>query len=524
MSSNDLPVTDVVGVYASHGQSRAAGASPGDAFVQPVQNSAATAANAVVPAASPSAENAANNIKVPESHAVDSTSSAEAGAEIARPTSGAYSSKEAAQDAINKGSEARKEFIVWGVIDGDVWAERYQNINGVATPSGVMIKNGMFFDASAIVVKSSNATMSIKNPDIDKVENHSGAGNLKYTDGRSLYGFRLKKAKLIKGGNVRLNIGYIGDSWSEFNRLPKNMAGRLFADFGGRAGAGWLQFITDGNSAWENMVVTRTKWQEYDASWSKTTPPYGSGPDGIGYYSSRTDSTIRVTNIKATEIKLYYYDTTGTFRYAIDGGAPVSVVGGGTNTIKKVVISGLTDSRQTLDIDTVGNTGVASLLGAYLTSSTRGVIVNKMGNGGTFGAQHLLFQNQIPNYTKDLDLDLIVVNLGTNDYSQSRGTRQYINALTTMINTYRTALPNVGIILVSPAQCNATGIYPMTSYRDAMRKVARENNVEWFSFYDDMPPNWTTGKEFGAWQDGFHLSDIGAEAYTTPIYNYFIKP
>ncbi|CAI0875133.1 Uncharacterised protein [Serratia entomophila] len=32
MSSNDLPVTDVVGVYASHGQSRAAGASPGDAF------------------------------------------------------------------------------------------------------------------------------------------------------------------------------------------------------------------------------------------------------------------------------------------------------------------------------------------------------------------------------------------------------------------------------------------------------------------------------------------------------------
>lgn len=354
----------------------------------------------------------------------------------------------------------------------------------------------------------------------------SGGASLKYTDGRSLYGFRLKKMKLINGGNVRLNIGYIGDSWSEFNRLPRNMADRLFADYGGRAGAGWLQFNTEGNSVWENMIVTRSNFTEYDASYSNTAPPYGSGPDGMGYYTSRTDATIKVTNIKATQITLYYYDATGTFRYSIDGGTPISVTGGGTNTIKKVVISGMTDTLQTLNIDTVGNTGVASLLGAYLTSATKGVIVNKMGNGGTFGAQHLFFQSQIPNYTSDLNLDLIVINLGTNDYLQSRGTAQYINALRTMINTYRTALPNVGIILVSPAQPNATGtpVPAMTAYRDAMRQVSRDNNVEWFSFYDDMPAVWSVGNGLGAWQDSYHLSDVGAGAYTTPIYNYFIKP
>ncbi|MFV9180933.1 GDSL-type esterase/lipase family protein [Serratia marcescens] len=359
-----------------------------------------------------------------------------------------------------------------------------------------------------------------------KIGTISGGSNLKYTYGRSLYGFRLKKSKIIKGGNVRLNIGYIGDSWSEFNRLPRNMADRLFADYGGRAGAGWLQFNTEGNSVWENMIVTRANFTEYDASYSNTAPPYGSGPDGMGYYTSRTDATIKVTNIKATQITLYYYDATGTFRYSIDGGTPISVTGGGTNTIKKVVISGMTDTLQTLNIDTVGNTGVASLLGAYLTSATKGVIVNKMGNGGTFGAQHLFFQSQIPNYTSDLDLDLIVINLGTNDYLQSRGTAQYINALRTMINTYRTALPNVGIILVSPAQPNATGtpVPAMTAYRDAMRQVARDNNVEWFSFYDDMPSSWAVGNGLGAWQDSYHLSDIGAEAYTTPIYTYFIKP
>lgn len=347
----------------------------------------------------------------------------------------------------------------------------------------------------------------------------------KYTDGGSLYAYRLKRSKRLLSQVSMLNVAYIGDSWSERNSLPRNMADRLFSDFGGRAGAGWVQFNTDPVNRWENMVVTRSNFTEYDISTASGVPPvYGSGPDGMAYYTARSDATIKVTNIKASQIILYYFDGDGVFRYSIDGAAPTAVAGGGTNTIKKVTINGLANTSQTLDIDTIGNAGTVSITGMYLTSSTSGVVVNKMGNGGSYGAQHLMIQSQIPNYTSELAIDLLIINLGTNDFLQSRGTAQYIEALTTMINTYRAALPNIGVILVSPAQCNATGKYPLTDYRDAMRKVAIDNNVEWYGFYNDMPPVWSVGNALGAWQDSHHLSDIGAVAYTTAIYNYFIKP
>lgn len=38
---------------------------------------------------------------------------------------------------------------MWGVIDGDIWTERYQNINGVATPTGMTMKSGKFIDLLA---------------------------------------------------------------------------------------------------------------------------------------------------------------------------------------------------------------------------------------------------------------------------------------------------------------------------------------------------------------------------------------
>lgn len=77
------------------------------------------------------------------------TDEARASAEIAQSASEAYPSKAAARDAIDKGTEKRPDFIVWGVIDGDIWTERYQNINGVATPTGMTMKSGKFIDLLA---------------------------------------------------------------------------------------------------------------------------------------------------------------------------------------------------------------------------------------------------------------------------------------------------------------------------------------------------------------------------------------
>nr|WP_241649760.1 SGNH/GDSL hydrolase family protein [Rosenbergiella collisarenosi] len=183
----------------------------------------------------------------------------------------------------------------------------------------------------------------------------------------------------------------------------------------------------------------------------------------------------------------------------------------------------MSNSAQTLSIDTVGNTGTVSILGAYLSSSDKGIVVNKMGCGGTVSGQHLRILDQIPNFTPDLDLDLIILNLGVNDYLQNREPSEYSLNIGKIIDAYKTALPNVGFILVSPAQVNADSQYKMTDYRDAMKQIAKDKGVEWFGFYDDMPSDYSAGNALGAYQDNYHLSDIGAEAYITPIYQNFIK-
>ncbi|MEB6537616.1 hypothetical protein MXM81_00765 [Serratia plymuthica] len=61
---------------------------------------------------------------------------------------GVYDSKEVAQDAINTGSELRKYFPVRE--DGNYWARRYENINGIATPTEETLSNGAYIDAQLL--------------------------------------------------------------------------------------------------------------------------------------------------------------------------------------------------------------------------------------------------------------------------------------------------------------------------------------------------------------------------------------
>ncbi|XYK68151.1 sialate O-acetylesterase [Serratia nematodiphila] len=147
MSNNGLPVTDVVGVSVSLGQRRTAGASSGDAYAQAAQNSAVNAAGSAAHAEQSelsSAENA-ENAKASEISAAESAQSAKADAEIAQSGSNAYPSAAAAQAAIDEGTETRQYFPVWGLVGGDIWTERYENVNGLATPTGDILATRISF-------------------------------------------------------------------------------------------------------------------------------------------------------------------------------------------------------------------------------------------------------------------------------------------------------------------------------------------------------------------------------------------
>ncbi|MDM1791352.1 SGNH/GDSL hydrolase family protein [Serratia marcescens] len=655
MSNNGLPVTDVVGVSVSLGQRRTAGASSGDAYAQAAQNSAVNAAGSAANAEQSELSSADNaeNAKASEISAAESAQTAKSYAEISQSAAGAYPSKAAAQDAIDKGTETRTDFIVWGVIDGDIWTERYQNINGVATPTGVTMKNGKFIDALVAAVNSllpsyhqspdlvafhvdrngqvpawyrsgklgfagveSDSAQRLLNasysffpiqmsanlwafgvdskgkvpmwcrngawgaaaiePDtadrviksarsfssynmspnnvalyVDTIgqvpirliggafdaadvtqqtaniigDKIGATGNVavRSTSGSTLYSMRIKKAKLKKGVSGRLVGMAVGDSWSEFYNISQALANRMYADWGPRAGAGWFQLITDPSSRWENMIVTRSGWTEYDASYSNAQPPYGCGVDGIAYYTSANNATASITNVKDTTGTVFYYDGTGTFVIGV-GATTKTVVGTGSGEYRSTSIPGLTSGLDTVTITTTGNTGVVCLHGfVFETELNSGCLMHKCGNGGTWAAQHTIFITpRIQFFAQKLNPDFIVVNLGTNDFLQSRTTETYITGLNGIIDSWRAILPDVGIILVSPPVPNAEGRTPMVDFRNAMRNVARDKRVEWYDLYDDMPKDWATGNAMGWWKDSYHPNDVGAEQIVNTMFELLL--
>ncbi|HGM5294806.1 TPA: hypothetical protein ACKP0P_001372 [Serratia marcescens] len=160
MSNNGLPVTDVVGVSVTLGQRRTAGASAGDAYAQAAQGSAISAANSAAKAtqaelgAAEAAEGVAENAVI----ASGAADRAEAAAEIAQSGADAYPDVAAAQAAIDAGTETRRYFSVRSTISTQ-WVDEYENVNGVATPTGRYLSNGKYVDEIAASVISLLASL-----------------------------------------------------------------------------------------------------------------------------------------------------------------------------------------------------------------------------------------------------------------------------------------------------------------------------------------------------------------------------
>ncbi|MEY8185554.1 hypothetical protein AB9C95_11185 [Serratia marcescens] len=160
MSNNGLPVTDVVGVSVTLGQRRTAGASAGDAYAQAAQGSAISAANSAAKAtqaelgAAEAAEGVAENAVI----ASGAADRAEAAAEIAQSGADAYPDAATAQAAIDAGTETRRYFSVRSTISTQ-WVDEYENVNGVATPTGRYLSNGKYVDEIAASVISLLASL-----------------------------------------------------------------------------------------------------------------------------------------------------------------------------------------------------------------------------------------------------------------------------------------------------------------------------------------------------------------------------
>lgn len=339
----------------------------------------------------------------------------------------------------------------------------------------------------------------------------------RFTDGRSLFPLRTKIAKLMKE-NGDVNIMTIGDSWSEFFNIATALILRAEKDWGvPKRGTGWLQLLTEGNSKWQGITVTRSGFTEYDAN---GVPPYGCGVDGLAYYTT-TSATARIAGIPDNAGAVHYYDGTGSFTLTV-GSNTQTITGGGTGTYKSAAITVLTSGLDTMDIVA---TGQVCLHGFRLwRAGANGPMLFKCGNGGTWGGQHTEFITPQAKYFADsIRPDIIVLNLGTNDFLQSRSTETYRTALVGIIREWRRLLPNVCFLLISPPTPNAPGNTPMVSFRNTMRDVVTEEGVEWYDLYGDSPATWDEGNALGWWKDKYHPNDVGATQIANTVFNKILN-
>ncbi|HDZ9723867.1 SGNH/GDSL hydrolase family protein [Klebsiella quasipneumoniae] len=345
--------------------------------------------------------------------------------------------------------------------------------------------------------------------------------NQKYTDARTAWRWRTAKSKYKLSVTSKLKIGFTGDSWTEKKAIPQMMANILYSEYS-KAGEGWINFASANGDTLNGISFNISGWTTYDASETTAAPTYGCALDGLCLYATGTAARITLNAISATGLSIYYKDTTGTFRYTIDGGTPIVVTGAGTGNVTKVDITGLANGTHQLVIDLTGNADTVVIYGVYASISSNGVEIQKFGNSNITADGYTKVLGNISYFAQQLNPDIIFMIIGTNDYRLGRTLSNFYTALSAWVQAYKTALPDTALVLIAPPQCNASGSYPLSSYRDVMRQVANENHVEFFSLYDDFPAAYATANTYGLWNDALHLNNNGADFLSRQLYKYFL--
>ncbi|WP_445677734.1 SGNH/GDSL hydrolase family protein [Pseudomonas putida] len=348
---------------------------------------------------------------------------------------------------------------------------------------------------------------------------------VKNTDGSRLYSYRAKIAN-AKAGNGIARVIFTGDSWTEhLAETARPLSLSLYEKFG-QSGQGWISVHADegGASSTLSQLLNGARLNK-SAGWTLADMTLAAnGLDGHAVTATGTAETITITGLKSQSLKWYYLDGSGMFRYSVDGGAPVTVVGANTGLRKFIEITGLSDASHSFTFDLVGNTGSVTMFGGMGGRTSPGVEFSKAGNGGSTAVQWRTISPNIQAYAAELKPDVVVVVLGTNDRNQSISKSAFKLGIETLVAAYRTGSPDCAVILVTPtAGGTSSDLGLMSSYAEAMHEVSRDvAGVEYINLNEFMPPRVVTD-QMGLWADHNHLSEVGGRFVADLLMKYFLS-
>ncbi|MEM5477180.1 SGNH/GDSL hydrolase family protein [Pacificibacter sp. AS14] len=343
------------------------------------------------------------------------------------------------------------------------------------------------------------------------------------TDGRSLYAMRAALSILLESASGVAKFVMVGDSWTERDTISNPFA-KMLHDLYGQGASGYVS-LSQTTGELNDISVSFSGFTEHDITSERNDSAGPYGPCGGWLEATGTTETASVSGIYGSSINIYYEDGDGTFRYSVDGGSWVDVVGGSTGDAAKVSITGLDiATAHTVDIDTTGNSGTVSLVGLYATGID-GVEFSKAGNAGAISTDYNLYiaNGMCVLVLADIAPQAIMVSLGTNCVSSNKSPTAYKTAVSGIVAAYQSAYENCSCLLVGAPESSRTGTYEMSDYTDACFEIASENDL--VDAYDMLsmfgPYSVTSG--LGVWADSAHLNDDGGRMFASLIFSQFYK-
>lgn len=285
--------------------------------------------------------------------------------------------------------------------------------------------------------------------DGDSTVSDTAASEAIVSSGAGMWLARALLGSVAAGASATAKIVLLGDSWIERAPIPQAMADMLYAGYS-QGADGYIQPDSTASDRipLNGATVAQSGWTKYDASngTAVESDPYGlSG----GYFEATgTSATWSASDVTAETIHIYYQDDDGTFRYRVDAGTWVDVVGGDTGVPASVTISGLsTGTTHDLEIDLTGNAGTVRFSGIYCTGID-GVEVSRAGNGGSTSEHWADFVGgDMVNYLlDDIAPHSAFVVLGTNDISENVTPANFLAGLTAITDAVHASAASCSIM------------------------------------------------------------------------------
>jgi lysophospholipase L1-like esterase len=337
---------------------------------------------------------------------------------------------------------------------------------------------------------------------------------------------KIRQANTGVTGSTTARISWIGDSWINGSpQLSQTLYNNLINAYG-YAGVGYVSLAGSPTyTPYQNVTVVES------GTWTNSRNTI----NDAGANNQSTMSTV-VGSYKTVAISMNnfsihyaYVPNGGSFAYNVDGGSWYNVdtnSGGAPITTAFVATTTLSSARHTLKIQVIsplsgsGSAGV-TLYGVDTTMNNGGVIVDNLGSPGGHASYFAgMNQTQFASEIAELNPNVVIITFGTNEDANSVSPATMVANYAILINTIKSAIPNVGIIVTSSADNGNGNSIPMSSYSIAVQDFARQNNYGFIDFYKIIGDYATANSKSNLYSDPNHLNTFGGEVLVDKVMEF----